>query len=83
MRIWSVSAFLLSTVLCGCINAQEERQIAVAEAYDRCAKQGKQPQVVDLHQQGIANVTPFHTALEFKCVGPGDPGYSAPQGSSE
>ena len=51
--------------LSGCVNAEEERQLALAQATARCDSQGKQLHVVNVAQHGIANVTKFHTVIDF------------------
>lgn len=74
-----IIAFAIVAIgLSGCINAEEERQLALAQATARCDSQGKQLHIVSVAQHGIANVTRFHTEVDFKCEGPGDPDYVAP-----
>jgi len=74
-----LSVALIASFLSGCsINPEEERARALAVATTRCENQGKQVQVVDVSQHGVANVTRFDTTIDFRCIGPGNAGYVSP-----
>jgi len=68
----------LVPLLAGCISPEAEKAKALDEAKTRCESQGKQLHVVTMKQEGLANVTQYHTTIDFECLGPGDPGYVAP-----
>jgi hypothetical protein len=76
MSSWKIALILAAAALVtGCINPADEQGRAMAQAQARCKGQGKQLHVINVKQDGIPNLTDFHTSVDFECVGPGDPGY--------
>ena len=78
MRTMMLGAIAMPILMTGCVNPDDERGKALAVAQARCETQGKQVLTVSMKQEGVANVTPFHTILDFQCVGPGEEGYVTP-----
>lgn len=71
-----------AVTLSGCITPENERARAFDQAQARCQSQGKQVLVISLRQDGVPNVTDYHTEMDFACVGPGDPGYQPAQANT-
>jgi hypothetical protein len=79
MRLSSfVIVITAAMALAGCITPENERARAFDQAQARCQSQGKQVLVINLRQDGVPNVTTYHTEMDFACVGPGEPGYQDP-----
>lgn len=66
---------LVTLILSGCVSPTKERERAIATAQARFESQGKQLHVINLNQEGVANLIDYHTTIDFKCVRPGEDGY--------
>lgn len=67
-------AVLFLIPLAGCADYEMARQHALTTAQDECAKEGKQLQIVDMHQDTAHQ----DVVLKGHCLGPGDSGYVPP-----